>query len=84
MLISIHMNDTMTLADILRTLAVRNLSRQELKVQRARLRRKGLTNLNHARRNAPYAVAPHLDVVSDRRAEPGVDIVADVALAMAA
>lgn len=83
MLIHLDMNDTMTLADLLRTIAGSNLSRQDLKVQRARLRRRGLTNLQGSRRNSPYAVAPHLDVVSDRRAQPGVDIVADLALALA-
>lgn len=66
--------NTMTLADIIR--AVRgNLTRQELKVQRAKLRRRGVTNLNRARRNAPYHVDPTTERRTDHRADSGVVVI---------
>lgn len=68
---------TMTLADILRA-QHGNLSRNQLKVARARMRRHGVTNLNNARRNPPYHVNPTIDRRTDRRAEIGT-VVAQVA-----
>lgn len=67
-----------TLADILRAYHGATLSRNELKVLRAKLRRAGVTNLNNARRNAPYHVDETVDVRTDTRAEEGT-IVAQVA-----
>lgn len=67
-----------TLAAILRAYHGVKLSRNELKVLRAKLRRAGVTNLNHARHNSPYTVNPSLDSQTDYRAEDGT-IVAQVA-----
>jgi len=72
------MNTTATLADIIRAYHGANLSRNELKVLRAKLRRAGVTNLNHARRNSPYTVNPSIDARTDKRAVEGT-IVAQVA-----
>ena len=66
-----------TLADTLRAYHGK-LSRKELKVLRAKLRRAGVTNLNNAKRNAPYALNPSTDKRLDRRAASGT-IVAQVA-----
>lgn len=55
----------MTLADILRTAAASNLSRNQLKVARAKLRRMGLTNRNPAEKG-PYAVDVHSDNATSR------------------
>lgn len=70
-------NTTMTLANLVRAYHGA-LTRNQLKVARARLRRAGVTNLNRARRNAPYHVNPTADVRTDRRAESGT-LVAQVA-----
>lgn len=67
---------TTTLADILRSAAPSSPSRKQLKVMRAKLRRMGVTNLNHAKRNAPYAVDVTTDARSDKRAEGGAIVVA--------
>lgn len=67
-------DNTMTLADIIRAVHG-NLSRQELKVQRAKLRRRGVTNLNRARRNAPYHVDPVSVERTDHRADAGVVVI---------
>lgn len=72
------MNTTATLADIIRAFHGTNLSRNELKVLRAKLRRAGVTNLNHARHNTAYTVNPSIDAATDFRAEIGT-IVAQVA-----
>lgn len=69
--------ETMTLANIVRAYHG-NLSRNQLKVARARLRRAGVTNLNKARRNTPYHVAPAADLQTDERADDGT-VVAQVA-----
>ena len=59
-----------TLADIIRTIQG-NLSRNQLKVQRARLRRMGLTN--HASiESGPYALDVHQDDATPRTAAPVV------------
>jgi hypothetical protein len=58
-----------------------NLSRNELKVVRERLRRMGLTNLNtgtHA--SGPYTINTSADVVSDARTvDAGTVLVAAIA-----
>lgn len=72
------MNTNATLADILRAYHSAHLTRNELKVLRARLRRMGVTNLNHARRNSPYHVNPSVDKRTDVRAAEGT-VVAQVA-----
>lgn len=77
----ICMTNAMNLADILRTFNPR-ATRQDLKVARAALRRAGVTNLNHARRNAPYRVAPDAGRVTDARALAGC-VVAAVAAEIA-
>lgn len=71
------LHETMTLATLVRAYHG-NLSRNQLKVARARLRRAGVTNLNRARRNSPYHVCPTLDARVDARAEDGT-LVAQVA-----
>jgi hypothetical protein len=68
-----------TLANLIRSIHG-NLSRKELKVLRAKLRRAGVTNLNHARRNAPYAVDASTVEKSDARAEGGAIVVQVVAM----
>lgn len=78
------MNTTATLADILRAYHGTNLSRNELKVLRAKLRRAGVTNLNNARRNSAYTVNPSLDVQTDYRAEEGTIVAQVCAMAKAA
>ena len=81
LLISIYMNDLnelMTLANLVRAYHGADLTRNQLKVARARLRRAGVTNLNRARRNAPYSVCPTVDLHTDPRAEEGT-VVAQVA-----
>lgn len=70
-----------TLADLLRQYATSNLSRKQLKVLRAKLRRAGVTNLNNARRNSPYTINPAIDAQTDWRAADGT-IVAQVAAAV--
>lgn len=65
----------LTLADIIRNLHG-DLSRKQLKIMRAKLRRMGVTNLNNARRNAPYAVDASTVEQSDLRAEGGAIVVA--------
>lgn len=67
-----------TLADIARTVIASNLTRNQLKVVRARLRRANLTNLS-GRANGPYTVHTALDVPTDVRADAGTVIVAAVA-----
>lgn len=69
----------LTLADIIRTIHG-NLSRKQLKVARAKLRRMGVTNLNQARRNGPYSVDVTTDLVSDRRAQGGNVVVGAAAV----
>lgn len=71
-----NLTETMTLANLVRAYHGA-LSRNQLKVARARLRRAGVTNLNNARRNSPYHVAPALDAQVDPRADDGT-IVAQV------
>lgn len=73
----IEIAETMTLADIVRAYHG-SLTRNQLKVARARLRRHGVTNLNNARRNTRYHVAPALDAQTDSRADDGT-VVAQVA-----
>lgn len=70
-----------TLADILRTVAARNMTRNELKVARARLRRMGMTNLS-GRAQGPYTVHVGLDVPTDIRAEAGTLIASAAVLAV--
>lgn len=69
--------ETMSLADLVRAYHG-SLSRNQLKVARARLRRAGVTNLNRARRNTRYYVAPVADARVDVRADDGT-VVAQVA-----
>lgn len=76
--------DTLTIAAIIRNLTNANLTRNELKVHRARLRRMGVTNLNKARRNAPYKIIATSDERSDKRADAGVVVVGAVAEALIA
>jgi hypothetical protein len=71
---------TTTLANILRTVSPTSLSRKQLKVKRAQLRRAGVTNLNGARRNSPYAVDTSTETRSDKRAQGGAIVVAVAAL----
>lgn len=72
------MNTTATLADILRAYHSATLTRNQLKVLRAKLRRAGVTNLNGARHNTAYTVNPSIDVATDYRAEIGT-VVAQIA-----
>jgi len=67
---------TMNLADLIRAYHG-NLSRNQLKIARARLRRAGVTRLHKAVRG-PYTIAPAQDVVTDTRADLGT-VVAQVA-----
>lgn len=62
-----------TLADILRTAAGRNMTRNELKVARAKLRRAGVTCLNKERTGA-YTVDTSQDFATDVRAVEGTVI----------
>lgn len=71
--------ETMTLANLIRAYHGA-LTRNQLKVARARLRRHGATNLNNARRNAPYHVAPAVDHAVDARAEEGTVLAQVVAM----
>lgn len=68
---------TTTLADIIRTYNQGDLTRNQLKVARARLRRAGVTNLR-ADIRGPYTVNPTSDAITDARADMGT-IVAQVA-----
>lgn len=72
-----------TLADILRTVANRTMTRNELKVARARLRRMGVTNLTNEA-SGPYTVNTSLDTATDARAEAGTLIASAAVLAVAA
>jgi len=72
-----NLAETMTLADLVRAYHGA-LTRNQLKVARARLRRHGVTNLNNARRNTAYHIAPAHDIQTDVRAEDGT-VVAQVA-----
>lgn len=67
---------TMNLAEIARTLRP-SLTRKELKVVRAKMRRAGVAGLSKTVRG-PYTVNTSADVASDARAEQGT-IVAQVA-----
>lgn len=58
-----------TLADIIRTVNG-NLSRQQLKVARARLRRLGLTHLNAEK--GPYALDPNGSEDTSRTVAPAL------------
>lgn len=69
------------LATILRTVANRPLSRNELKVARAKLRRMGVTCLNKERTGA-YTVDTSQDFSTDARAEIGTLIASAAALAV--
>lgn len=71
-----------TLAAYFRNLLPVNPTRKQLKVLRAKLRRAGVTNLNAARRNPPYAVDFASDARTDRKADAGT-IVAQVAAIVA-
>lgn len=66
-----------TLADLIRTAAQSNLTRNQLKVLRAKLRRAGVTNLNKDARG-PYTINPDVEGHTDVRAEYGI-IVAQTA-----
>lgn len=68
---------TTTLANIIRSYNQSDMTRNQLKVARARLRRAGVTNL---RKDivGPYTVNPVSDNVTDARADMGT-IVAQVA-----
>lgn len=66
-----------TLADLIRTAAQKNLTRNQLKVLRAKLRRAGVTCLNKDARG-PYTINPDLEAPTDVRAEYGL-IVAQTA-----
>lgn len=69
---------TTTLANIIRTYSnTGTMTRNQLKVARARLRRAGVTNLR-ADITGPYTVNPTSDNVTDARADMGT-IVAQVA-----
>lgn len=62
-------NPTMsTLADLARNLISSKLTRNQLKVVRARLRRMGLTHLNAER--GPYAISHASDEMTARTVEP--------------
>lgn len=68
---------TTTLADIIRSYnTTADMTRNQLKVARARLRRAGVTNLNKDIKG-PYTVNPASDCVTDARADLGT-IVAQV------
>jgi hypothetical protein len=69
-----------TLADLIRTINTSNLSRNQLKVARARLRRLGLTNRNPAE-HGPYAIDAMQDIATERTAPPVilVQAIADAA-----
>lgn len=67
-----------TLANIARTVIASNLTRNELKVIRARLRRAGLTNLTKSH-TGPYTVNTSLDVATDARAVQGTILVQAIA-----
>ena len=71
---------TMTLADLIRAYHGATLTRNQLKVARARLRRNGVTNLNRARHNTAYAVSPVVDAAIDPRAEEGTVLAQVVAM----
>ena len=68
---------TTTLANIIRSYNTTDMTRNQLKVARARLRRAGVTNLNKDIKG-PYTVNPSSDNVTDARADIGT-IVAQVA-----
>lgn len=68
---------TTTLADIIRTYRQTDMTRNQLKVARARLRRAGVTNLRQDI-TGPYTVNPTSDAITDARADMGT-IVAQVA-----
>lgn len=68
---------TTTLADIIRSYnTTADMTRNQLKVARARLRRAGVTNLNKDIKG-PYTINPVADTVTDARADLGT-IVAQV------
>lgn len=69
-------NDTMNLAQIIRAYHGA-LTRKQLKVARARLRRAGVTRL-HKDVKGPYTVNATRDIVTDTRADEGT-VVAQVA-----
>lgn len=75
-----NLAETMSLANLVRAYHGANLTRNQLKVARARLRRAGVTNLNRARRNTRYHVAPTLDVQTDARADEGTVVAQVVAM----
>lgn len=68
---------TTTLADIIRSYNTTDMTRNQLKVARARLRRAGVTNLRKDIKG-PYTVNPVSDCVTDARADIGT-IVAQIA-----
>lgn len=65
------------LADLARSLVSPTLTRNQLKVIRARLRRAGLTNLSHEA-SGEYTVNVSLDVSTDVRATAGTILVAAI------
>lgn len=77
------MNTTACLADIIRAYHGTKISRKEMKVLRAKLRRAGVTNLNKDARG-PYTVNPSLDLVTDVRAADGTIVAQVAALVLAA
>lgn len=72
-----NLTETMNLANLLRAYHGADLTRMQLKVLRARLRRAGVTRL-HKNVRGPYVVAPTSDAVLDTRADDGT-VVAQVA-----
>lgn len=63
----------MNLADIIRSFRP-NMTRKQLKVARAKLRRAGVTRLHKDTRGA-YTIAVGADVVADTRADIGTIVV---------
>lgn len=70
---------TFSLADLIRQARGANLTRNELKIARARLRRNGVTNLTKEVRG-PYTINPTADVATDARAQDGTLVASIIAL----
>lgn len=75
-------NTTQSLADIIRSYRGASMTRNQLKVARARLRAAGVTNLGTGR--GRYTVNPTSDLQTDRRAEIGTVVAQVAAMAVAA
>lgn len=75
---------TTTLANIIRSYnQTGNMTRNQLKVARARLRRAGVTNLR-ADIKGPYTINPVSDAITDARADMGTIVAQVAALAVVA